>query len=344
MKTAGYVHRDVSAGNCLFYQSSGKLADLEYSKLYEDISVSEPKTVCVFEIPQALNWTPMYPQGTPDYMAVEYQSKDWFFLKKSTSDANDQGEMGPIHSTVLPTEVRQKPLFLVHFLHDVESLWWVYFWFIHFRMPRNATLKEEMFAKVKKRQDQYFSCDINGTSHRVLLITDVGDSSSLDEAGVVFTPLYPDKHSMLVGAPLAFLKLLRRAYKSVQQTKPPPGANGCWRLPRDVFEDGLYGEFEEMLQGLLGEDFMPYPVKYMGNGGEDSPLVDGVEVPSHSDDIPQDTFIAPTIAMPVVSKRGRDAADIDEAEANMAADETSQQPFTKKQKGHRSTLSWSKSK
>ena len=62
------------------------------------------------------------------------QVHTWFFLKKSTSDANDQGEMGPIHSTVLPTEVRQRPLFLVHFLHDVESLWWVYFWFIHFHM------------------------------------------------------------------------------------------------------------------------------------------------------------------------------------------------------------------
>ena len=45
MRMAGYVHRDVSAGNCLHYDGSGKLADLEYSKRYEDVSVSEPKTV-----------------------------------------------------------------------------------------------------------------------------------------------------------------------------------------------------------------------------------------------------------------------------------------------------------
>ena len=45
MRIAGYVHRDVSAGNCLFYEGSGKLADLEHSKLYEDISVYEPKIV-----------------------------------------------------------------------------------------------------------------------------------------------------------------------------------------------------------------------------------------------------------------------------------------------------------
>ena len=47
MRMAGYVHRDVSAGNCLFYEATGtgKLADLEYAKRYEDVSASEPKTV-----------------------------------------------------------------------------------------------------------------------------------------------------------------------------------------------------------------------------------------------------------------------------------------------------------
>ena len=45
MRMAGFVHRDVSAGNCLYYEGSGKLADLEYSKRYEDMSVSEPKIV-----------------------------------------------------------------------------------------------------------------------------------------------------------------------------------------------------------------------------------------------------------------------------------------------------------
>lgn len=47
LQTIGYVHRDVSAGNYLFYRGAGKLADLEYSKFYEDISVSEPRTVSI---------------------------------------------------------------------------------------------------------------------------------------------------------------------------------------------------------------------------------------------------------------------------------------------------------
>jgi serine/threonine protein kinase len=45
MWKAGFVHRDVSAGNSLFYEGCGKLSDLEYAKEYVCMSVSDPKTV-----------------------------------------------------------------------------------------------------------------------------------------------------------------------------------------------------------------------------------------------------------------------------------------------------------
>ena len=47
MRMAGYVHRDVSAGNCLFHEATGagKLADLEYAKRYEDVLEYEHKIV-----------------------------------------------------------------------------------------------------------------------------------------------------------------------------------------------------------------------------------------------------------------------------------------------------------
>ena len=50
---AGFVHRDVSAGNSLFYRDNEKddkegrgiLSDFEYAKEYGKISASDPKTV-----------------------------------------------------------------------------------------------------------------------------------------------------------------------------------------------------------------------------------------------------------------------------------------------------------
>ena len=47
LRQAGFVHRDVSAGNCLYFPGtdSGKLSDLEFAKHYDDIMVNEHKTV-----------------------------------------------------------------------------------------------------------------------------------------------------------------------------------------------------------------------------------------------------------------------------------------------------------
>jgi hypothetical protein len=52
MHLAGWMHRDVSAGNIIAVMKDngkpgGKLSDLEYAKHYEDESgSSDPKTVC----------------------------------------------------------------------------------------------------------------------------------------------------------------------------------------------------------------------------------------------------------------------------------------------------------
>jgi hypothetical protein len=52
MFLAGYVHRDISSGNLLYFEpggtagSRGIIGDLEYAKCYDDGSVgTDPKTV-----------------------------------------------------------------------------------------------------------------------------------------------------------------------------------------------------------------------------------------------------------------------------------------------------------
>jgi radical SAM superfamily enzyme YgiQ (UPF0313 family) len=43
-----YVHRDVSAGNVLFYKGNGILGDLEFAKRTSDLTVHEVRTVRIF--------------------------------------------------------------------------------------------------------------------------------------------------------------------------------------------------------------------------------------------------------------------------------------------------------
>jgi serine/threonine protein kinase len=45
MHILGYVHRDVSAGNILFYQGAGMLCDLEFAKKTTDLTTYEVRTV-----------------------------------------------------------------------------------------------------------------------------------------------------------------------------------------------------------------------------------------------------------------------------------------------------------
>jgi hypothetical protein len=48
MHILGYVHRDVSAGNILFWKSAGILSDLEFAKKSSDLTIHEVRTVCAF--------------------------------------------------------------------------------------------------------------------------------------------------------------------------------------------------------------------------------------------------------------------------------------------------------
>jgi len=48
MHMAGYVHRDVSAGNILFWNNAGLLSDLEFAKKTSDLTVHEVRTVRAF--------------------------------------------------------------------------------------------------------------------------------------------------------------------------------------------------------------------------------------------------------------------------------------------------------
>jgi hypothetical protein len=46
MHILGYVHRDVSAGNILFWDGAGILSDLEFAKKTSDLTMHEVRTVC----------------------------------------------------------------------------------------------------------------------------------------------------------------------------------------------------------------------------------------------------------------------------------------------------------
>ncbi|PBK89234.1 hypothetical protein ARMGADRAFT_1083778 [Armillaria gallica] len=93
------------------YRGKGKISDLEYSKVFRSEGPkSDPKT------------------GTPIFMAVEVQFKQYFF--KPTQTADDAAVASALASIdrsdpFSDQQTASKPPFLHNFYHDAESLWWI---------------------------------------------------------------------------------------------------------------------------------------------------------------------------------------------------------------------------
>ncbi|KAG8896798.1 hypothetical protein FRB99_008646 [Tulasnella sp. 403] len=109
---AGWVHRDISAGNILLYKppggtSQGKIGDLEYAREY------------VYDVGGTIGSDPK--TGTAIFMPVEIQKSMTFF---------DPAE-NEIFSLTPPASPKPNPPPVIHnFGHDLESAFWIFLWLL----------------------------------------------------------------------------------------------------------------------------------------------------------------------------------------------------------------------
>ncbi|KAA1476308.1 hypothetical protein DENSPDRAFT_784822 [Dentipellis sp. KUC8613] len=119
MFLAGWVHRDISGGNLLWFSETGKegrgiLSDLEYAKKFDPDGQgsADPKT------------------GTPFFMAIEIQRRVYIYR---------QDDEFSLSNNILKYPKRQdfrnvQSLNVIHnFEHDLESMFWLLLWTITVR-------------------------------------------------------------------------------------------------------------------------------------------------------------------------------------------------------------------
>ncbi|KAG2008909.1 other/FunK1 protein kinase [Coprinopsis cinerea AmutBmut pab1-1] len=112
MFCAGWVHRDISAGNILAFKETptspwrAKLSDLEYAKRFPSSNVASriPKT------------------GTPFFMACETLSKS-LLLSDDLSDEGAQDSDDDNQDTPRAPAIHS-------YQHDLESIWWILVWLV----------------------------------------------------------------------------------------------------------------------------------------------------------------------------------------------------------------------
>ena len=126
----------------------------------------------------------------------------------------------------------------MHFLHDLESLYWTYLWFVHNRVPVGSAASDE----IKRGRAECFFSPTVGKAGRVGLIT---DSLSYVDILEYLEPLYPARTALL--SPVSFSAEITQEYERIQQVEPEQ-KDGIWQLPIHYFTEDLYDNFLTSLQ------------------------------------------------------------------------------------------------
>ncbi|KAJ3815640.1 hypothetical protein F5876DRAFT_61400 [Lentinula aff. lateritia] len=212
LRVAGFIHHDLSGGNTLFFEGRGIISDLEYCKSYNEVSSHDPKT------------------GTPDYMATEYQANFFFFLPSPTN-------------TTAELFVSQDEWFAPHFVHDVESVYWQYLWFLFNRIPKTPEPSQSVLEKVKRQARRYFGHSIDGNQARFEVIR-------TETSNILLRGVLKSVYCEPILQPLDLSIALREEYRRVVRSLPMKQSDDAWRLG-DVFNGDIYGKFLEKLQVVL---------------------------------------------------------------------------------------------
>ncbi|KAH7881220.1 uncharacterized protein C8R40DRAFT_26445 [Lentinula edodes] len=211
-RIAGFIHLDLSGGNTLLLEGRGIISDLEYAKRYNEVSSHDPKT------------------STPDFMAAEYQANFFFFLPSRTDATAELFKL-------------QDEWFAPHFVHDVESVYWQYLWFLHNRIPKTPEPSQSALEKVKQQAGRYFGHSIDGNQDRFEVIRN--ETSDIKLLGVLESVYCP-----LILQPLDLSITLREEYRRVVRSLPMKKSDDAWRLG-DVFNGDIYEKFLGKLQAVL---------------------------------------------------------------------------------------------
>lgn len=199
-------------------------------------------------------------------MAVEFQSDR--FLHLPARPAEDR------YSEASTTWKSNSIPFTFNFLHDLESVYWMFVWFLFHRMPdtyvkpqpptpeelqgaqrdddhprdkietQESTLTQQL-DNIKKAGRNLFDCDVKGSPARVAIIGRGDPNDILD----IVEPLYMECFHLTKG--ILFLTHLKSAYVSLEASQPVLNSRHIPRWEMDLFTYAPYQRFRQLLQDVL---------------------------------------------------------------------------------------------
>jgi len=182
-------------------------------------------------------------------MAVEAQAKMHSFYKKLSGDAEHDGDDDDfvISDDEEVADHSAQPPFTFNFYHDLESVFWMYYWVLHNRLPAATTAQPHVDLKVltslKKQSDGFFQCSLDGNTTRLLYMSNA-EANALPKDDPLLSVYTSDFHSFVKGTRIA--KYVSNAHSTLQKSEPdrsfsPP------RWAEDRFLPRVYAQIMVLL-------------------------------------------------------------------------------------------------
>lgn len=174
-------------------------------------------------------------------MAVEYQTQEHMFIPPHLIPS-----LASLIKSGDSTLLQRCTFFTFNFYHDLESIFWIYVWFLYYCPPDDLDI-ESRRQELTESAHQLFDCDSGGNSHR--------DKILRREHGEVLVAtrlraVYDDQWiNLLLG--LKVLTDVRDAYKALQSTEPVEVDGLPRRWDTKQFTDVPYDAMQRCFGSLL---------------------------------------------------------------------------------------------
>ncbi|KAG6915560.1 hypothetical protein DXG01_010965 [Tephrocybe rancida] len=232
LRMAGFVHRDISAGNCLWSlkedQQRGKISDLEYARRYDElVGHANPRT------------------GTPPFMAVEYQQQEHLFYPPMNATVFHKVFEDLLMGRKPDPKIPIRPPFRFNFYHDLESVFWIYVHFLHHLFPKNSVPNDdESLDIIAQSARQSIYCGVEGATLRTMVIT-----HTAVRIGVMLQDFFPN-HLYLLSA-LEFAEDMAKSYTAVESSQPVIVGDTPQYWSLEFFTSDPYNKIISQFQSIL---------------------------------------------------------------------------------------------
>ncbi|KAG6834118.1 hypothetical protein H0H93_011811, partial [Arthromyces matolae] len=230
-RLAEHVQRDTNAGNCL---PDGKTSDLEYAQPYNEPVGHDPR------------------MGTPAFMAAEYLSGSYYLTPRALDGAAPAASQVVAQFKAKEEKINKASddphRTRFNFYHDLESIFWIYIWYLHYRFPKKLMQSNPNLTPLNNSAQKLFLNVIADNRQRTnLIFEEVAAFKLLETLRPIYTPEFRVSLECV-----AARSLLVHAYKLLEETIP---VGGLWDLAKfdDVYYTLMKAEFEAMISAMKVE-------------------------------------------------------------------------------------------